>query len=55
LIVYLDACIRLKIVQFHVFGNFPETAWRVFKAARQLMRNRLTVRAWPRGDTCMPT
>jgi len=59
--VYLDAFVGLKTVQFHVSGNFPETAWWAFKAARWLIplstilgswrRNRLAAYNQPPGDT----
>jgi len=31
----LNVSVGLKVVDFHVSGNFPKIAWRVFKAARQ--------------------
>jgi len=31
----LNVYVGLKVVDFHVFGNIPETAWRVFKAAKR--------------------
>jgi len=59
--VYLDVSVGLKTIQLHVSGNFPETAWWVFKAARWLIpfcailgswrRNRLAAHTWPPGDT----
>jgi len=59
--VYLDVSVGLKTVQFHVSRNFPETAWRVFKAVRRLIpfcailgswrRNLLAAHTWPPGDT----
>jgi len=56
----LNASIGLKNVNFHISENFPEIAWRVFKAARRPIpictilgswrRNRLAAHTWPPGD-----
>jgi len=63
MIGWLFGCMNCdKTMQFHVFGNFPETTLRAIKAARRPipflivsgfhMRNRLAVRSWSPGDTC---
>jgi len=59
--VYLDVSVGLKTVQFHISGNFPETAWRVLKAAKWLIpfcaiqgswrRKCMAAHTWLPGDT----